>query len=83
MGRPTGAISTSPQNEQPLPEEGSKEGRVVGMNGPALALFAALQNATKIDHGRKLSLFFRRLTLARMQPIARTSQLARPAGNLV
>jgi hypothetical protein len=52
------------------------------MFGPALALFAALQNGTKIDHVRELSPLFMLLTLAKMQPIARTSQLARPAGNL-
>jgi hypothetical protein len=53
------------------------------MSGPALALFAALQNGTKIDHVRVLSPFFMLLTLAKMQAIARTSQLAWPGGNLV
>jgi len=52
------------------------------MFGPALALFAALQNGTKLDHVRALSRFFVLLTLAKMQPIARTSQLARTTGNL-
>ena len=55
----------------------------MGMSGPALALFAALQNGTKIDHLRELSPFFMLLTLAKMQAIARTSQLAWPGGNLV
>ena len=54
----------------------------MGVSGPALALFAALQNGTKIDHVRELSPFFMLLTLAKMQAIARTSQLARPAGKL-
>ena len=53
-----------------------------GMFGPALALFAALRNGTKIDHVRELSPCFMLLTLAKTRPIARTSQLARPAGNL-
>jgi hypothetical protein len=69
----------SPRNK-PLPDEGEGD-RGVGMSGPALALFATLQNGTKIDHVRELSPFVMLLTLAKMRPIARTSQLARPAGS--
>ena len=54
----------------------------MGMLRPALALFAALQNDTKIDRVRELSPSFMLLTLAKLHSIARTSQLARTTGNL-
>jgi hypothetical protein len=81
MGRPTGAVFDVAAKQQPCPMRAERRG--VGMFGPALALFAALQNGTKIDHVRVLSPFFMLLTLAKMHAIARTSQLAWPGGNLV
>jgi hypothetical protein len=82
MGRPTGAIFSFAANKQPCPIVWVRRLGVGGFR-PALALFAALQNATKIDHVRELSPLFVLLTLANVLPIARTAQPARLTGNLV